>query len=243
MIDELTLFNSNSFFFLFNHLIKRRRRAEIPTLPTMQVSREEGVIFWDRIKELRRHKLRGEVVTKGSTEGRNILRIHKPSAGRDKHFITVDCVSQKLLNANLINWPSAVSDDGTTIEIWFFDFSLGRKGEKRKFDLIFFDALSAERFFESFCEALPSPCEGVGYWEMRINDSEDEESDEAGRFGPDDDGSEGGKEEKGGGVTATDSGDVAEDELARIIQMEENWGNSQQLFNPLDPSDFGFDNN
>ena len=211
----------------------------------MQVSKEvkKGVIHWDRIHELKRIKEDGEVVTKGSTEGDNVLRIRQPSVGRERHFITVDCSSQKLLSANLTMWPSAVSDDGKTIDIWFHDFSLGRKGEKRKFLITFYNAVSAETFFESYTQALlPGTRIGGDYWELRIDSRDDEESEDeaAVRFEPSEDSnSEGGEEGEDEGGETNSPGDDAVDELTRIMELEANWGHSQSLFNPVYPNELG----
>ena len=42
----------------------------------MQVANETKVIFWDRLKELKRIKEDGEVVSRGSIGGENVVRIH-----------------------------------------------------------------------------------------------------------------------------------------------------------------------
>ena len=127
---------------------------------------------------------------------------------------------------------------------------------KRLFRFTFFDEVAASRFFETFTEELPDGAKkGLSYWEFRNggSDSEDEESskeenvdktlvDENDLDGEDDDcqrwsGNGGGDEASNGGDGDKTADDDEIDELKRIMELEENWGESQSLFNPLAPED------
>lgn len=199
----------------------------------MQASKETATLFWDRVKELQRFKQDGEVVKKGSTDGTNIVRIQK---GKRGVFITAYCVMQQLLNANVTQWPSAVSEDGLEISIWLMDFSLGRNGAKRLFKFIFFDEVAASRFFETFTDSLSCLSKkGLTYWQLRGDTS-------SGASGDEDESTEStgtkDKNNENGAVDKQQEGGEKEEEdnLAHILEMEENWGESQSLFHHMYPS-------
>ena len=118
----------------------------------MQTQVEMNVKFWDRLVSLNRTKKCGEVVPRGSVGGLNILRIHKGQIG---DFVTVKCIMQDVLAAIILQWPSAVSEDGCSLTLWLFDFSLGRNGSaKRQFDLTFSKAHPAKSFLILIRSAL-----------------------------------------------------------------------------------------
>lgn len=216
----------------------------------MQVKNEKEVLFWDRLSELKRVKEDGEVVSRGSIGGINILRIHQ--GGRGSCFMTASCHSQSLLNAEIITWPSNVSDDGMSINLWLFDYSLGRQGYKREFILTFIDELGASRFFETFTDALPSKVkQGKSYWEMRnscgsqsdddesiVDNSNDSINNSSHRDQDFNDIRRGGERRNDvseNSVEDCNHNDAANEELAHILEMEENWGESQSLFDPIHP--------
>ena len=200
----------------------------------MQAEKEIDVVFWDRLKGLKRVKESGEVVLRGSEYGENILKIRRWDQGY--YYITASCYSQALLSANMNGWPSKVSEDGLTIHLWLFDHSLGRNGFKREFILTFFDELGATGFFDVYTAALPTRVgrNKPSYWDMREGGVKELNDDEGIK-------EEAEKEKKNDGEDVV--ADVAEvdDEdqaLADMFALEEsNWGESQSLFNPLMPFD------
>ena len=210
----------------------------------MQKSTEQSTLFWDRVPRLIRIKSNGEEVQKGSAGGLNIVRIQK---GRTCSFVTAYCIMQQLVNANILQWPSGVSEDGLTIYLWLFDVSLGRSAtSKRLFHFTFFDKVAASRFLEKFTEGLPSDAQrGLSYWEFRngVSDTEDEPDSEEEKVidetlvGEENDLDDGNHEHGNGGAGDESADDEEVDELRRIMELEANWGESQCLFNPMAPED------
>ncbi len=216
----------------------------------MQQSSEKATKFWDRVPSIVRISSKGEELQKGSLGGLNVVRIQEGRGGRC--FITAYCLMQQLCNANILQWPSEVSEDGLTINIWLFDFSLGRNGSKRLFKITFFDEVAASKFFSTYTESLPGRTkEGLSYWEMRDRNTESEGEEDEGlvetQQGEEKDKNHdleddaGDEQENGGGSNA--DGDVTAtsddmDDLKRILEMEDNYGFSQPLFDPKDPSDY-----
>lgn len=90
---------------------------------------------------------------------------------------------QEVLNANARMWPSSVSDDGLTIEIWLDDFAMGRKGYRRKFALTFFEVNFANAFFNVYTSYLPNETpQGQGFYAMMgggQDKSDDDDDDDA----------------------------------------------------------------
>ena len=114
---------------------------------------EEGIIYWDYLDEILCHKKDGTVVNWEGTCGENVVQIRegrRSAAGQQSAFVTVYCKMQQLLCSNIVRWPSAVSNDGKTITIWLEDFSLGRNGYRRKFELVFVTENRAYDFFEAY---------------------------------------------------------------------------------------------
>jgi len=190
-----------------------------------------NTLFFDRLTSLRRTKANGEVVPRGGSE--NALRIIR---GKRGYFVRVTCIMQEVLSANITQWPSDVSEDGLTITLWLFDQALGRQPTNRKFELTFLDEVGARRFFEALTEvALPEESRvGRSYFDLR-NGEEEEESDneESDENGVEEDRIVEvveSKSEEGGSVVGSLDKDFEE-----ILQMEQNWGNSQSLFDPLHP--------
>jgi len=208
----------------------------------MQVAIESNVLFWDRLDKLSRTKMDGEVVLKGSTTiPLNKIWIWRGERGG---FLTIHCVMQELVRANIRSWPSSVSEDGLTIGLWLHDFSMERNGYRRRFGLTFFDGIAAERFFDVFVEELPSSVtRGPSYYEMKDGCEEDDEDDldtseeQEQEDGCNDKSTEGASieekynEEKGG--EEEDNG--KENNLKFILELEDNWGESQSFFNPSHP--------
>ena len=212
----------------------------------MQVAKEDKVVHWDWLDELKREKMNGEIVAKGSKGGFNVLQIFEGNQG---HFLRVVCKGQELLNANIHSWPARVSEDGLTIELWLFDNSLGRDLYKRKFFLTFFEERAALLFFESYTNALSFVKDGYSYWDMKhgtAGNHLDGESDECASKEED------GEEETGVEelVELLDNGPVKiesvaaagddsfneREELQLLLEIEANIGQSQDLFNPYYPS-------
>ena len=202
----------------------------------MQVAAEKNIVFWDRLKRLDRTKSSGEVVAKGSTSGLNIVRIQQGEGGQ---FLTVHCIMQELLRANIRRWPSSVSEDGLSVCVWMDDFSTQQKGYRRHFELRFFDENSAQRFFDSFTAALPDcAVKGLGYYEMRFNEElevVEEKGEENGNVKNDEKEVEEGRKES---ISLSDSEDddfPSQSEVdAFLLEVEEvNIGESQSLFNPI----------
>lgn len=215
----------------------------------MQASREgQAIQFWDRLVKMTRVRSTGEEVMKGGEHGVNVVRIQKGSNHRS--FITVYCVMQQLLNANVLQWPSSVSEDGLEVSLWLMDYSLGRNGAKRLFKLVFFDEAGASRFFDAFTEALPPGTKnGQSYWKLRGGAQESDEESTTDDGGDDtfeensfvqgtadnpcvidDDGDEDDE-------AAELAGDDEVEELKRILEEEANVGESQNLFAPMYPDE------
>ena len=207
----------------------------------MQAAIEQNVLFWDRLDKLSRTKMDGEVVLKGSTTiPLNKIRIWRGERGG---FITIHCIMQELLRANIRSWPSSVSEDGLTVGLWLHDFSMERNGYRRRFELTFFDGIAAERFFDVFVDELPtSVTRGPSYYEMKdgcedndldgLDDSEAQEEEEEN----DDDCS---KSTEGSSIQECNGnrgGEAEDDDLKFILELEDNWGQSQSLFNPSHPT-------
>lgn len=208
----------------------------------MQVAVESNVLFWDRLEKLSRTKMDGEVVLKGSTTiPLNKIRIWRGERGG---FITIHCIMQELLRANIRSWPSSVSEDGLTVGLWLHDYSMERNGYRRKFELSFFDGIAAERFFDVFVNELPTHITtGPSYYEMKSDckgtDSEDvdnsEEEEEEDDCDCDSKSTEGASIEEYDGNKGGEEEDNEEDNLKFILELEDNWGESQSLFNPSNP--------
>ena len=203
----------------------------------MQVAAEKNIVFWDRLKKLNRTKSSGEVVAKGSTAGLNVVRIRQGEG--TGQFLTVHCIMQELLRANIKRWPSSVSEDGLSVCVWMDDFSTQQKGYRRHFELNFFDENSAQRFFDSFTAALPdSAVKGLNYYEMRFNkelEVVEEKGEENGNVKNDEKEVEEGRKES---ISLSDSEDddfPSQSEVdAFLLEVEEvNIGESQSLFNPI----------
>lgn len=209
----------------------------------MQVQEEakKGVVLWDRVVSISRTKESGEVVWKGNVGGGNIVRIVK----RDHHgfYIRGTCSSAELLNANVTQWPSDVTEDGLTISLWLIDYSMGRNGTaKRKFQITFFDEYSSKQFFETYVSCLPPRQQRKGgkSFEDFVYPAANEDDDE-----DDDDGNSSDKEEEDGkkenSKDGTGGGVQDEEEEGRnkvfgfLFEGEENWGHSQNLFVPSYP--------
>lgn len=233
----------------------------------MQVDNEKQVVFWDRLERLdRKKKEDGETVQRGSIGGSNILRIREGEKDRG-YFLTVTCVMQQVLIANIAQWPSAVLDEGRSIKIWFFDHALGQDGNKREFTLSFFDEYGAKKFFESYTSCLPKKQRKRGGKSFDALLHGATEGDRAGS------GKNGGmKEEDDVGIKASgekkegiddgdgnstgkkkrkrdeaeverdnnkdgDDDDEHQAKIQRIMEMEDNWGESQSLFQPHYPDE------
>ena len=232
----------------------------------MQAETESNVIFWDRLTSLTRESSNGESIKRGSHElGRNVVRIHR-GAGKSFFLTVYSNGMQQVLCANIVQWASAVSQDGLSITLWLIDHSLGRNGYKRKFQLSFFDELSASRFFSSYSSAVPPEAtKGPDYHDLRgrgVLGKSGKNGDDAGGKGAGCDngiadqkklhkeggedapvdnvlcrhGYEGGKEEDKKVEEEADS-DMDNDSHLKstILEMESNWGESQDLFNPFYP--------
>ena len=214
----------------------------------MQVKEEKGVVFWDRVVAITRKNSEGEVLQKGSVGGQNIVRIHEGERGG--YFMTASCVMQQLLNAHITQWPSAVSEDGCTVTLWLFDYSLGRGGIKREFKMSFFDEYACAKFFITYTSCLPNRARRrggesfealrYGYKGQGEEDSDDSEKndggdDDDGRDDGDDDGDEEEAEEEENNIEQ-EGRNIKDKELERILALEENLGYSQNLFVPLSPS-------
>ena len=204
----------------------------------MQVAIEPNVLFWDRLDKLSRTKVDGEVVLKGSTTiPLNKIRIWRGERGG---FLTIHCVMQELVRANIRSWPSSVSEDGLTVGLWLHDFSMERNGYRRKFELSFFDGIAAERFFDVFVDELPtSVTRGPSYYEMKDgcedNDEEDLDDSEAQEEEENDDDCSSKSTEENDGNRVGEAEDNEEDKLKFILELDDNWGESQSLFNPSHP--------
>ena len=239
----------------------------------MQAETESNVIFWDRLTSLTRESSNGESIKRGSHElGRNVVRIHR-GAGKSFFLTVYSNGMQQVLCANIVQWASAVSQDGLSITLWLIDHSLGRNGYKRKFQLSFFDELSASRFFSSYSSAVPPEAtKGPDYHHLRdsrgaLRESGKNEAENAGGEGANGRGVAGQKNYKEGGEDAVledhhiyhhdyeeaqenkkveedkkeskekteECSDDDDDHLKSILEMESNWGESQNLFNPFYP--------
>lgn len=184
--------------------------------------------------------MNGEVVLRGSsTIPLNKIRIRRGERGG---FLTIHCVMQELLCANIRSWPSSVSEDGLTVGLWLHDYSMQRNGYRRKFELTFFDGISAERFFDVFVNELPTNVtKGWSYYEMKDGcedtDSEDLDDSEAEEENDDADS----KSTGGDSIKENDRNKDREtkhneeDDLKFILELDDNWGESQSLFNPSHP--------
>jgi len=213
----------------------------------MQTQVEMDVKFWDRLVSLNRTKECGEIVPRGSVGGLNIVRIHKGQSG---DFVTVKCIMQDVLVANILQWPSAVSEDGCSLTLWLFDFSLGRDGSaKRQFDLTFFQSSSCKKFFDSYTQCLKG-MDGPSY-DMLKDGGKDEEDgsdkeDEAediveSTAGLALGGGQEDKDEDDGCPPLCDKNEEEDEENEKrrmILELEENFGESQNLFAPQYPDNW-----
>ena len=207
----------------------------------MQVAKERNVVFWDRLEGMWRFKDDSEKVMRGGKG--NLLRIFQMDDAAP--FMRVTCSYQEVLHCYLGNWPSHVTEEGTTIHLWLFDQSLARN-YKRKFEFEFADEQAAKGFFECYTSLL-DPCKPRGrtYHEMKDGtdcSSSDEEKSvdllvgkkESSNEEENTNSNEESEEENAEDVTADDD-DM--DDLARILAEDQNWGNSQSFMNPLRPFD------
>ena len=200
----------------------------------MRVSREKDVLFWDRCV-LFRERSNAQIVAKGATDYSNTIRIRKGEKGRGC-FLTVDWSSQQLVLANIRIWPAAVSDDRRQVDLWLIDHSQGRAPHRRRFQIRFLDELAARHFFETYTEeALVAPVpegeisidrNGRTFIEMKlglatIDSSEDDDDNDD----DDDDDDDDGDQDEGEGL-----GDIGG------LDLDGNFGESQDLFAPLRPS-------
>ena len=216
----------------------------------MQVANEKNVAFFDRLLSLKRVKEDGEVVMRGSEGGQNMVRlIHREGEKGGGAYVAANCSSQQLLSAPVAGWPSKVTEDGLTIHIFLCDFSMRRNGYRRQFILTFLDELGALRFFETFVGLLPTGArKGDSYWDMRSGveekggdedehpknkEPEEKKKDEDGTSTTDDE-KENYEDNEGESCVEDEEGDK-DNNLAEILEMESNWGESQSLFDPIYP--------
>ncbi len=207
----------------------------------MQVDVESNVLFWDRLEKLSRTKMDGEVVLKGSTTvPLNKVRIYRGERGG---FLTIHCVMQELVRANVREWPYSVSEDGLTVGLWLHDYSMERNGYRRKFELTFFDEVATERFFDVFVNELPTHIStGPSYYEMKGGYKDGDSEDMDSSLEKEEDGSDS-QSAKGGGASIEENNrnktregeDNEEDDIKFLLELEGNWGESQNLFNPSRP--------
>ena len=138
-----------------------------------------------------------------------------------------------------------VSDDGCTVELWLIDSALDRQPYKRRFKFTFIDELSCEKFFASYTSRLPDDAK-VGKSFIELKEGPIDTTQESGSettLGEDNDDDDN-KNEDSRSETYPSADDDAEsateeevDELKRLLEMEEVWGDSQNLFNPCHPYD------
>lgn len=208
----------------------------------MDPRRNPSVILFDRLHSLKRTASNGEVVERGSTGGANEVKIIKREGGTN--FLRVSCIMQDILLANVVHWPSGVSEDGRTITLWLEDYSRGRtNGYRRKFELTFFTEYAAELFFDVFVEELGNQDGQLLSYQEFMNGVEEEEEEEEERTNGEEEKSEkdgneesdkDGKEESekdGNDLRGNDDDNGQES----IFEIEQNMGESQSLFNPYYP--------
>ncbi len=214
----------------------------------MQAAVEKNLLFWDRLNGLWRIKLDGERVMRGSEGGLNVLRILNGGNGASSSsssFMTVHCSYQEVLKCRLDSWPVHVTEDGLTIHLWLMDQSLGRRGYRRKFELHFFDDAGASKFFEAYTNALPqSTVRGNGFVDMRYGTGSTS-SDEDECPSTDDEersvdllrneGATADDKMKSNDGDRTADDDEIEDLNQRMLEEDQNWGESQSLFHPTNP--------
>jgi hypothetical protein len=218
----------------------------------MQLNKEgPTILFWDRIQSLVRVKANGEHVTKGATDGSNIIRVNRGKRGGC--FVTVFWTCQELLRSNVTCWPDNVSADGKQVDLLLVDFSQGRNGYQRMFKIRFFDEIGASRFFEIVTESLD--CGDHSFIQMKIGETiidtsqdtidllnEEEEVDVEEENNVEWGSKDGGGEDKGkskGADKDKDEGelkgkdeDKEESEEEGDQDLDCNFGESQDLFNP-----------
>ena len=225
----------------------------------MDFTANPNVLFYDRIVSMRRTKESGEVVDRGSTEGAlNSIEIRRGTGGIC--YVVGHCIMQQILLANIKQWPSAVSDDGRTVTLWLDDHSLGRNGYRRKFEVTFIHERLAKIFFSLFTGAIQErvgPC--LSFEKMAYGGVGEHQEREGGNDNSDDDNSssnnnnEEEREEDNGlaelvqalndssvvGVAQEDSNNDENDydHFQRILEMEQNMGESQSLFHLYHPYD------
>lgn len=200
----------------------------------MDPRRNPSAILFDRLYSLKRTASNGEVVERGSAGGANEVKIIKREGGTN--FIRVSCIMQDILLANVVHWPSGVSEDGRTITLWLEDYSRGRtNGYRRKFELTFFTEYAAELFFDVFVEELGNQDGQMPSYQELQNGVEEEEEEERTNGEEEEESEKDGKEEseKDGDDLGNEDDDNGQEQ--NIFEIEQNMGESQSLFNPYYP--------
>ena len=216
-----------------------------------QTNQERDVLFFDRLTSLQFVRSNGVINHRGGEEGGVKIRIHQGSRGA---YIACHFGSLNELLSNVRRVVEAVSADGLTVSIFLIDSANGRRQYQRLFHLSFFDEMAALAFFKTYTSALPN---AVALKATTFEDLQQRQIDEENAVvvglareahhhddWDTDDHEEGGGEYgvgEGVGIGEGDGEggeDEAGEEANNILDDFDDFGESQDLYNPLRPAKF-----